>query len=66
MKQNTGSLDRVLRIIIALGIAVLYFTDQMSGTTAIVLGLLAVIFVVTSFIGVCPLYIPLKLSTKKD
>jgi Na+(H+)/acetate symporter ActP len=66
MKQNMGSLDRVLRIIIALGIAVLYFTDQMSGTAAIVLGLLAVIFVVTSFIGVCPLYIPLKLSTKKD
>jgi hypothetical protein len=66
MKQNMGSLDRVLRIIIALGIAVLYFKDQMSGTTAIVLGLLAVIFVVTSFIGVCPLYIPLKLSTKKD
>jgi hypothetical protein len=66
MKQNMGSLDRVLRIIIALGIIVLYFTDQMSGTAAIVLGLLAVIFVVTSFIGVCPLYIPLKLSTKKD
>jgi hypothetical protein len=66
MKQNMGSLDRVLRIIIALGIIVLYFTDQMSGTAAIVLGLLAVIFVVTSFIGFCPLYVPLKLSTKKD
>jgi Na+(H+)/acetate symporter ActP len=66
MKQNMGSLDRVLRIIIALGIAVLYFTAQMSGTAAVVLGLLAVVFVVTSFIGVCPLYIPLKLSTKKD
>jgi Na+(H+)/acetate symporter ActP len=66
MKQNMGPLDRVLRISIALVIAVLYFTDHMNGTAAIILGLLAVIFVVTSFIGVCPLYIPLKLSTKKD
>jgi hypothetical protein len=44
----------------------LYITGQMSGITTVVLGLLTVIFVVTSFIGVCPLYIPLKLSTKKD
>jgi hypothetical protein len=66
MKQNMGSLDRILRIIIAFGIAVLYFTDRISGTTAAVLGLLAVIFGTTSFIGVCPLYIPLKLSTKKS
>jgi Na+(H+)/acetate symporter ActP len=66
MKQNMGSLDRVLRICVALVIAVLYFTDQMSGTAAIVLGLLAVIFVVTSFIGFCPLYVPLKFSTRKS
>jgi len=66
MKQNMGSFDRVLRISVALVIAVLYFTGQLSGTAAIVLGLLAVIFVATSFIGVCPLYVPLKLSTKKD
>jgi Na+(H+)/acetate symporter ActP len=66
MKQNMGSFDRVLRISVALVIAVLYFTGQLSGTATIVLGLLAVIFVATSFIGVCPLYVPLKLSTKKD
>jgi hypothetical protein len=66
MKQNLGSLDRVLRIMAALGITILYFTDQISGTAAIVLGILAIIFVATSYIGVCPLYIPLKLSTKKD
>jgi hypothetical protein len=66
MKQNMGSLDRVLRISVALVIAVLYFTDQMSGTAAVVLGLFAMIFALTSFVGFCPLYIPLKLSTKKD
>jgi hypothetical protein len=66
MKKNLGSLDRVLRIMAAIGIVILYFTDQISGTAAIVLGILAIIFVATSCIGVCPLYIPLKLSTKKD
>jgi hypothetical protein len=66
MKQNMGSFDRVLRIIIALVIAVLYFTGQMSGTVAIILGLFAIIFALTSVVGLCPLYIPLKLSTRKE
>jgi hypothetical protein len=66
MKQNMGSVDRVLRIIVALAVAVLYFTDQISGTAALILGLFAVVFVLTSFVGFCPLYLPLKISTKKD
>jgi Na+(H+)/acetate symporter ActP len=66
MKQNMGSVDRVVRIIVALAVVVLYFTDQISGTAAIILGLFAVIFVLTSFVGFCPLYLPLKISTKKD
>ena len=66
MKQNMGPLDRVLRISVALVIAVLYFTDQLSGTAAVVLGLFSIIFAWTSFVGFCPLYIPLKLSTKND
>jgi hypothetical protein len=44
----------------------LYFTDQISGVTAIVLGLVAVILLFTSAIGFCPLYFPFKLSTKKS
>jgi hypothetical protein len=47
-------------------VAGLYFTGQISGTIAIVLSVLAVIFLVTSIIGFCPLYAPLKLSTKKQ
>jgi len=66
MKQNLGSFDRVLRISVALVIAALYFTEQISGTVAVVLGLFAIIFTLTSFVGFCPLYVPLKLSTKKD
>jgi len=65
MVKNMGTPDRSLRIVIALAVGVLYFTDQISGIAAIVLGVLAVIFLVTSFFGFCPLYAPFKLSTRK-
>lgn len=65
MTQNMGSVDRTIRIVIAIGIAVLYFTGRIGGTLAIVLGIFAAVFVLTSFIGTCPLYIPLGLSTRK-
>jgi hypothetical protein len=65
MKKNMGTVDRVIRILLAVVVAILYSTDQISGTLAIILGLFAVIFVLTSFIGFCPLYVPFKLSTKK-
>jgi hypothetical protein len=65
MKKNMGTVDRVIRILLAVVVAILYSTDQISGTLAIILGLFAVIFLLTSFIGFCPLYVPFKLSTKK-
>ena len=65
MKQNMGTIDRIVRLIAVVVIAALYFTGQISGTLAIVLGVVAVIFLVTSLIGWCPAYLPLKLSTKK-
>ena len=65
MVKNMGTPDRSLRIVIALAVGVLYFTGQISGIAAIVLGVLAVIFLVTSFFGFCPLYAPFKLSTRK-
>lgn len=64
MKQNMGTVDRTLRIAVAIVIGALYFTGRIGGTLATVLGLVAAIFVVTSFIGTCPLYIPLGLSTR--
>ncbi len=66
MKQNMGTVDRALRTLVAIVIAILYFTDQITGTAALILGLFAVIFLLTSFMGFCPLYLPLKLSTKKE
>ena len=65
MLKNMGTPDRSLRIVIALALGVLYFTGQISGIAAIILGVLAVIFLVTSFFGFCPLYAPFKLSTRK-
>lgn len=60
-----GTIDRALRIVAAIVVALLYATGQISGTAAIILGIFAVIFLLTSFMGFCPLYVPFKLSTKK-
>jgi K+-transporting ATPase A subunit len=66
MKKNMGNIDRGLRVVIALVVAILYFTGQISGTAAIILGILAAVFILTSLVGTCPLYLPFGLSTKKN
>lgn len=65
MKKNIGNLDRTLRVLFAVVVAVLYFTDQLSGTGAAILGVLAVVLLLTATVGTCPLYLPFKFSTKK-
>jgi len=65
MTKNMGGPDRLIRLLIAVAIAVLYFTGTISGTLAIVLGIIAVAFFVTSLIGWCPSYLPFGLSTRK-
>lgn len=65
MKPNMGTADRVIRILVALIIAALYFSHQISGTAAIILMVLAAIFILTSFISFCPLYLPFGFSTRK-
>ncbi len=64
MKANMGTIDKAIRIVLAILVGVLYFTEQISGTVAIVLGVLAVIFVLTSLISFCPLYLPFGISTR--
>jgi len=66
MKTNMGTADKAFRIFVATLIAVLYFTNVISGTLAIVLGIIAVAFVITSFISFCPMYLPFGISTKKE
>ena len=66
MKKNMGGLDRLLRVILAVVVAVLLITGQLTGGAAIILGIIALIFLLTSAVGFCPLYLPFKLSTRKN
>jgi hypothetical protein len=63
MKRNVGNIDRIFRILIAIVIAILYFTDQITGLAAIILGIIGVIMLVTSLTGFCGLYLPFGIST---
>lgn len=65
MKKNMGVIDRVLRILVAIILAILYFTGTVTGTFGIVLLVLAGVFVLTSVISFCPLYLPFGLKTFK-
>lgn len=66
MKKNMGSVDRTIRILAALIIAILLLTGQIQGIVAIVVGVVAVVFLATSLVSFCPLYLPFKISTRKE
>ncbi len=63
MKKNMGSADRIIRLIIAVVVVALYFTGVIGGTVGILLIALSVVFVLTSLISFCPLYLPFGLDT---
>jgi len=65
MKKNMGSVDSIIRLVLAAIIAVLYFTLNITGIFGILLLILAAVFVLTSFIGFCPLYMPFGITTCK-
>lgn len=65
MKPNMGKYDRVIRTLIAVAIAILFFTKIITGTIGIVLLILAGIFLISSFISFCPMYSVFGISTKK-
>jgi len=60
MKQNVGKMDRIVRIMLAALIAFAGYYFNMWG-----LYILALVPLITAAIGVCPLYVPLKINTKK-
>ena len=64
MKKNMGAADRIIRIILAATMALLYFTGTVSGVLGLVLVILAAVFLLTSFISFCPLYLPFGISTR--
>ncbi len=65
MKKNMGTFDRIFRILVAIVIIALYATGNIGGVLAIVLLVLSAIFILTSFISFCPLYLPFGISTRK-
>ena len=65
MKKNMGTIDRVIRTLLAIVVLILYLTDVISGVVAIILVIIAVIFLLTSLVSFCPLYSLLKFSTMK-
>ena len=65
MKPNMGTSDKVVRILVAIVIAGLYFANIISDTLAIILLVLAGVFILTSFMSFCPLYLPFGISTRK-
>lgn len=60
-----GTVDKVVRILVAIVIVGLYFANLISGTIAIILLILAGVFILTSFMSFCPLYLPFGISTRK-
>jgi hypothetical protein len=65
MKKNMGTSDRVIRLLVVVVIAVLYFMGQLTGLAVTILGIVAVAFLITSIVGWCPGYLPFGISTRK-
>ncbi len=65
MKKNMGAVDRIIRTVAAAAVAILIIAGVLKGAAAIILGILAAIFLLTSFISFCPLYLSFKISTRK-
>jgi hypothetical protein len=66
MKKNVGNADKIVRILVAVVFAILYFTNVVTGVPGIILLILGGVFVLTSLVSFCPLYLPFGLSTRKD
>lgn len=65
MKKNMGSTDKIIRLLLAAVLGILYFTNTITGTLGIVALVVAIVFVLTSFISFCPLYVILGINTCK-
>jgi amino acid transporter len=66
MKKNMSGLDQIIRLVIVVIIAILYFTGQISGIGTIILGIVAVAFLITGLIAWCPTYALFGISSRKE
>ncbi|KXK37268.1 MAG: DUF2892 domain-containing protein [Saprospiraceae bacterium] len=65
MTKNVGRTDKLIRLAVVALIAILYYTGKITGTTAIVLGIVAIIFALTAFLSFCPIWAALGINTNK-
>ncbi|MEI6694710.1 MAG: DUF2892 domain-containing protein [Bacteroidota bacterium] len=65
MKKNMGIVDRLIRLLLAVVVVVLFVMNLISGTFAIILLVIAIVFILTVVMGFCPLYLPLGIKTIK-
>lgn len=65
MRKNMGAADKLIRTLLAVVVIILYFAGQITGTAAVILGIIALIFLLTSLFGFCPLYKLVNASTRK-
>jgi hypothetical protein len=63
--MNMGTVDRIVRVVLAVVLAVLYFTGQVTGIAAVIIAILTIVLLATSALGFCPVYAPFGFSTKK-
>ncbi len=63
--KNMGSTDRIVRIVAAVVMLILALWVVPSGIFSTILIILAVVFILTSLVSFCPLYLPFKISTLK-
>ena len=66
MKRNMSNVDRIVRVVIAALFAYLFFSGTVSGVLGIVLLVLGAVFLLTSVVAFCPLYVPFKISTYRE
>jgi hypothetical protein len=65
MKKNMGAIDRIVRVVVAIILIALYSLGYISGTLGIILLVLSGVFILTSLITTCPLYLPFGISTRR-
>ena len=65
MKKNMGTIDKTIRILLAVLFIILFFTNTVTGLFGVILLVFAGVFLITSFVSSCPLYIPFGIKTIK-
>ena len=65
-EKNMAAADRAVRTLVAAAVIALWATGAIGGTLALILGIVAAIFLVTSLVGWCPLYTLIGVATRRD